>query len=123
MYSIEQVQRLQLDEEYLGLEEDKYCLVSLFGRKLTYADVENQCNFAILQIIRALENNYIDGATANTLINTLETYEFSKDMLGVENTINKINKEIIEGYLRIPYFNSLCIKCDDLYDYVRGANY
>lgn len=119
MYSIEQVQRLQLDEEYLGLEEDKYCLVSLFGRKLTYADVENQCNFAVLQIIRALDNNYIDGATANTLINTLETYEFSKDMLGVENTINKINKEIIEGYLRIPYFNSLCIKCDDLYDYVR----
>lgn len=119
MYSIEQVQRLQLDEEYLGLEEDKYCLVSLFGKKLTYQDVENQCNFAILQIIRALEENYIDGNTANTLINTLETYEFTKDMLGAEQTINKINKEIIEKHLKTPYFNSLCIKCDDLYDYIR----
>lgn len=119
MYSINQVQQLQTNPQYLEQEENRYCLISLIGKQLTNKDVENQCNFTILQIIRALQNNNIDKHKANTLINTLETYEYTTNMLGPEKTIQKINKEIIETHLNTPYFNSLCIECEDLYDHVK----
>ena len=117
MYSINQVQQLQTNPQYLKQEENRYCLVSLIGKQLTTTDIENQCNFAILQIIRALQNKNITPQKANQLINTLETYEYTQDMLGPQKTIEKINKEIIEQNLNTPHFHSLCIKCDDLYDY------
>lgn len=117
MYTLNQIHQLQTDNQYLTQEENKYCLVSLIGKTLTTQDVTNQCNFTILQIIRALQNKNINKKTANFLINTLETYEYTTDMLGPDRTIQKINKEIIEQQLNTPHFHSLCIKCDDLYDY------
>lgn len=116
MYSIEQVKSLQRNEEYLKSEEEKYCLVSLEGKTLTTKDVENQCNFCVLQILNAYKKNYINSKKANDLLNMVETYEYTLDLLGPEKTIEKLNKEIISDNLNTPFFNSLCILCDDLYD-------
>lgn len=116
MYSIEQIKALQINDEYMHQEEEKYCLVSLEGKELKFKDVENQCNFCILQILNAYKKEYISSKKANDLINMVETFEYTTDLLGVEKTIQKLNKEIISDNLNTPFFNSLCVLCDDLYD-------
>ena len=115
MYSINQIKRLQLDDEYYEEENEKYCLVSLQGRFLIESDASNQANFCILQILKAYKENKIEKRYANFLINKVEAIEYSVDMLGVDIVIKKLNKEIIEEELHIPFFNSLCIRCDDIY--------
>lgn len=116
MYSIEQIKRLQLDEDFYEQEGDKYCLVSLIGKDLTPNDVENQANFCILQIINYLKKDFLTGKKANYLINKIDAFEYSLDLLGPEKVIEKINKEIIEEELHIPHFNSLCVLCGEIYD-------
>lgn len=116
MYSISQIKELQKNGDYLKQEEEKYCLVSLEGKTLTNKDVENQCNFCVLQILNAYKKDYISPKKANDLINMVETFEYTTDLLGVEKTISKLNKEIITDNLNTPFFNSLCVLCEDLYD-------
>ena len=116
MYSIEQIRRLQTDNDFYKEEGDKYCLVSLIGKDLSLKDVENQANFCILQIIRALKKDFITSKRANYLINKIDVLEYSVDMLGPEKIIQKLNNEIVQDELHIPHFNSLCVICDDLYD-------
>ena len=116
MYSIDDIKRLQMDDDFYETETDKYCLVSLMGKEITQKDVENHANFCILEIIDALKKNYLSGKRANDLINKIDAFEYSIDLMGPEKVIFKMNKEIIEEELHIPHFNSLCIICDDLYD-------
>lgn len=116
MYSIEQIKRLQTDDNFYQDEGDKYCLVSLIGKDLTHNDVENHVNFCVLQIIRALKKEYITGKKANYLINKIDALQYSLDLLGPEQVILKLNKEIIEEELYIPHFHSLCVICEDIYD-------
>ena len=115
MYSINEIQRLQLDNEFYEEENEKYCLVSLQGKILTNTDVLNQANFCILQTLKAYKEEKIEKNYANFLINKIEAIEYSIDMLGAEIVIKKLNKEIIEEELHIPFFNSLCVRCDDIY--------
>ena len=115
MYSINQIQRLQLDNEFYEEENEKYCLVSLQGKILTNTDVSNQANFCILQVLKAYKEKKIEKKYANFLINKIDAIEYSIDMLGAETVIKKLNKEIIEEELHIPFFNSLCVRCDDIY--------
>lgn len=117
MYSISDVNRLQTDDEFFKSENEKYCLVSLRGKQITLKDVENQCNFCILTILTHYKKGFIEGHQANHLINVLETFEYSVDLLGPDTVINKINKEIISEQLNTPYFDQLCVLCDDLYDF------
>lgn len=118
MYSMTEIKRLQIDKDYREKEENRYCLVSLQGKELSKKDIENQCNFCILQILNAYEKEYITAREANLLIETVETYEYTYDLLGPDKTISKLNKEIISDSLNTPFFNSLCVLCDDLYDSV-----
>ena len=115
MYSINEIQRLQLDNEFYEEENEKYCLVSLQGKILTNTDVLNQANFCILQTLKAYKEEKIEKNYANFLINKIEAIEYSIDMLGAEIVIKKLNKEIIEEELHIPFFNFLCVRCDDIY--------
>lgn len=117
MYSMNEIHRLQTDEEFFIQENEKYCLVSLDGKDISLDDVKNQCNFIILTIITHLKRNFINPIKANRLIEELDALEYSASLIGFERTIKKINKEIVEGQLRTPYFNQLCIVCDDLYDF------
>ena len=116
MYSIEQIKRLQTNEEFLTSEMERYCLVSIIGKQLTKKDVENQANFCILQTIDALKEELLTPYEANNIINKIDAFEYAEDMLGAKRVIEKLNKEIIEDELKIPYFNSLCVVCDDIYD-------
>lgn len=116
MYSMNEIKRLQVDKEYREQQEDNYCLVSLQGKKLSKKDVENQCNFCILQVLNAYEQEFISARNANFLIETIETYEYTYDLLGAEKIISKLNTEIISEALNTPFFNSLCVVCSDLYD-------
>lgn len=116
MYNMQQITELQKNDEFFKKEGDKYCLVSIMGKSLSEKDVENQANFCILQIIDAYKKNYLTPKQANDLINKVDVFEYSIDMLGPEKVIQKINKEIIEAELHIPHFNSLCVKCGDIYD-------
>lgn len=116
MYSIEQIKRLQIDEDFYESEGDKYCLVSLAGKELSSKDVSNQANFCVLQVIRALKKDFLSSKEANDLINKIDVFEYSVDLLGPEKVIFKMNKEIVEKALHIPHFNSLCVLCGDLFD-------
>ncbi len=111
-----EIKRLQTDKEYRQQQEDTYCLVSLQGKNLSKKDVKNQCNFCVLQILNAYEQDFITARNANFLIEKVEAYEYTYDLLGAEKIIEKLNKEIISDSLNTPFFNSLCIMCDDLYD-------
>ena len=116
MYSIEEVKRMQSDEDFFYQEGEKYCLVSLFGRELTFDDVENQSNFCILQVIDAYKKNFLSSKEVNYIINKIDLFNYSKDLLGPERVIDKLNKEIIEEELHIPHFNSLSVICEEVYD-------
>lgn len=116
MYSIEQIKLLQQNEDYFLQEGDKYCLVSLIGKNLSLKDVENQSNFCVLQILNALKKNYISPSKANELINKVDAFEYTTDLLGPRKIIEKLNREIIEEELHIPHFNSLCVICGEFYD-------
>lgn len=116
MYSMADIKRLQVDSQFRENQENKYCLVSLQGKTLSKEDVENQCNFCILQVLNAYENKYISSREANVLIETIETYEYTYDLLGPDKIISKLNKEIMSDSLKTPFFNSLCVVCEDLYD-------
>lgn len=117
MYSIDEIKRLQLDNDFYESEGERYCLVSLYGKDLTSKDVENQANFCVLQIIRALKKNFLSGEEANSLINKVDALEFSEDLLGPSQVIGKLNKEIVEEGLHTPHFNSLCVLCEEVYDF------
>lgn len=116
MYTLQQIKALQTNNDFFISEGDKYCLVSMIGRELSKEDVNNQANFCILQIIDAYKKNYLTSSQANDLINKVDVFEYSTDLLGPKKVIYKINKEIIEDSLHIPHFNSLCVLCGDLYD-------
>ena len=116
MYSIDEIKRLQLDEDFYEEEGDKYCLVSLIGKDISSKDVENHANFCILQIINSLKKNYLTAKKANDLINKIDAFEYSIDLLGPDKIVLKMNKEIIEDELHIPHFNSLCVLCGEVYD-------
>ena len=119
MYSMSDIKRLQLDDDFYQSENDKYCLVSfsyITEQVLTKVDLKNQANFCVLQTIRAYKEEKIDKNRANFILNKIDALEYSEDMLGVEATINKLNKEIIGEELHIPFFNSLCVECGDLFD-------
>ena len=65
MYSISQIKKLQVDEDYYSAESNKYCLTQNFIKdNLTFQDVENHCNFCILRIL----NDYKNGMTPNPCI-------------------------------------------------------
>lgn len=115
MYTIEEIKKLQYDEEFRIDEGDRYCLVSPQGKEITEDIVHNQANFCILQTINAYREQYIDSNRANFIINKIDAIVYSLDMLGSELVIYKLNKEIIEDELYTPHFNYLCISCDDLY--------
>lgn len=112
---METIINLQKDEKLLEKEGDKYCLVSLESKhSFSKKDVENQSNFAVIEIITAYKRGFITGDEANTLINKIDTYEFSYDLLGPEKTIQKLNYEIIGEGLKMPSFHYLCVECDSL---------
>lgn len=116
MYTIEEIARLQMSESFRESEGDKYCLISLQGRELSIKDAHNQANFCILQVINAYKDNKIDKNNANRIINKIDALVYSLDMLGADKVIYKLNKEVIEEELHIPFFNSICVLCEDLYD-------
>lgn len=118
MYSINDIQRLQLDENFYSEESNKYCLTQNFIKEnLTFKDVDNQCNFCILRILNDYKNGFLSKEEANDLINKIDAFEYSKDLLGAAKVIDKLNKEIVQDSLHLPYFNQLCVICDDLYDF------
>ena len=56
---METIINLQKDEKLLEKEGDKYCLVSLESKySFSKKDVENQANFAVIEIITAYKRNY-----------------------------------------------------------------
>lgn len=118
MYSIDQIKRLQVDEDYYSTESNKYCLTQNFVKdNLTFQDVENHCNFCILRILNDYKNGFLSSDDANELIDQIDVFEYSKDLLGAPKVIDKLNREIIQERLHLPYFNQLCVKCDELYDF------
>lgn len=116
MYSINDVKRMQQDEDYFFEQNERYCLISLSNRELDFDDVENQANFCILQTINAYKNGYLSPKDVNRIINKIDVFNYSKDLLGPDKVIDKLNKEIIEEELHTPHFNSLCIPMEEIYD-------
>lgn len=115
MYSLSEIRKLQLNNEFYEEETDKYCLVSLQNKYLKEEDLKNQANFCVLQTIRAYKEKKIDKFRADFILNKIDAIEYSEDMIGIDMAIQKLNKEIIGDELHIPFFNSLCVRCDDLY--------
>lgn len=115
MYTIDEIKQLQIDEDFFISEGDRFCLVSPKGKELTGQIMENQAKFCVLQTLSAYKDKKINKNQANFIIDKIDSFVYSVDMLGVEKVIEKLNKEIVEDELHIPFFNSICIDCDDLY--------
>lgn len=116
MYTISEIQKLQLDRDFYESEVDKYCLIKFKTQTFTTSDLENHVRFCVLQTIRAFSENKIDKNTANHILNKIDALQYSEDMLGVDRVVQKLNKEVIGGALHIPFFDLICVKCEDLYD-------
>lgn len=115
MYTMSEIRRLQLDEEFRIDEGDKFCLVRPEGTEITTHIVNNQAKFCILQTINAYKEHIINKDKANFIINKIDAILYGIDMLGNKKVIEKLNKEIIGEELFTPHFNYLCVSCDDLY--------
>ena len=115
MYTIDEIKQLQWDEEFFISEGDRFCLVSPKGKELNGQIMENQAKFCVLQTLRAYKDGKVNKNQANFIIDKVDTIVYGVDMLGVKRVIEKLNKEVIEEELHIPFFNSICIDCDDLY--------
>lgn len=122
MYTQNEIKLLQIDKKYRNAEEDRFCLVTMPFRDLTKQDVENQAKFCVLQVLDTYRDKKINSNDANRIINKIDALLYAHDMLGSQRIIEKLNKEIIEEELRLPYFNSLVIECDDLNDDFKSAN-
>ena len=116
MYSIDDVKRLQKDNDFFYEEGEKYCLISYQGRDLSLDDVENHCNFCIFQTIDAYKKGFLTPKDVNRIINKIDVFNYSKDILGADKVIFKLNQEIIGEELHTPHFNSLCVPMEELYD-------
>lgn len=122
MYTQNEIKLLQIDKKYRNAEENRFCLVTMPFRDLTKQDVENQAKFCVLQVLDTYRDEKINSNDANRIINKIDALLYAHDMLGSQRIIEKLNKEIIEEELRLPYFNSLVIECDDLNDDFKSAN-
>lgn len=117
MYSKTEIDRLKISENFLDEEENRYCIVALQGnRKLTVQDVHNHANFCILQLVRAYRNKNINVYDFDRILDKIDLFIYAIDMLGPNQVIDKLNKEVIGEEFHIHYFNSLCVVCEELYD-------
>ena len=117
MYLKSEIDKLKLNDTFYENEGDKYCIVNLHqGYKVTSKDIHNHANFCILQLVRAYRENKIESYMFNKILDKIELFVYAEDILEHRQIIDKLNKEIIEEEFHIPYFNSLCILCEDLYD-------
>ena len=115
MYNIEEIKRLQIDEDFFIDEGDRFCLVSPLGREITSQIISNQAKFCVLQTLSAYKENKIDKKRANFIINKIDAIVDSIDLLGCQRVVEKLNNEIINEELQVPHFNYICILCDELY--------
>ena len=71
-------------------------------------------NFAILQIVVALQEHYIDDTTASWIYDKIDAYVDSAELLGIMRVIAKINEEILNDMLNLKVpVKFLVYKCTE----------
>lgn len=113
--SLEEIKRLQYDPDYLLEVSESICLIEFDADRINQRVFTTHINFVIVQIIISLNKEFIDGRLANHLLNKVDALFDSTDMLSFERIIQKLNSEIVEDMLGMPYFNKMAVMCDDLY--------
>lgn len=61
----------------------------------------HHANFAILQIVIALQGHYIDDMTASWIYDKIDAYVDSAELLGIMRVISKINDEILNDMFNL----------------------
>ena len=114
-FGIEEIKLLQIDTNYLNNIMESICLVEFDPQLVDDTTLNIHANFIIIEIILALQNDFIDDRTANHLINKVDALCDSVDMLTRERIIEKLNIEIVQDELRTPHFHKIAIMCDEIY--------
>lgn len=114
MYSINQIERLQIDPHYFKKETEEYCLVPFRENNLSFSDVELYCNFCIQRVIHDYNLNLLTDTEASDILDEIEVFEYSTDLLGELKTIEKLRDEILLEKLHLEDFNYLVVRCDTL---------
>lgn len=114
-FSVQDVKNLQYHGDVLDELVERICLVEFDPQLVNEQNFIVHTNFIMLEILLYLRNDFLDKTTANHLLNKVDALYDSVDMLSMERIIQKLNSEIVEDMLGIPYFNKIAIKCDDLY--------
>ena len=116
MYTMNEIIRLQNDEDFLEQELNRFCLVEKKTEKIDSTIVSNQAKFCVLQVIGDYKQNKITRERANYIINKVDAIIYAEDMLGSQRIVEKLNKEVIGDELYVPFFDAVCIECGKLYD-------
>lgn len=113
--TIEEIKKLQYDPSFLSEVSESICLIEFDSDRINQRTFISHVNFVILQIIISLKKDFIDNGLANHLLNKVDALYDNTDLLPYERIMQKLNTEIVEDMLGIPYFNKMAIICDDLY--------
>lgn len=114
-YSLEDIKGFQYNQTALKEAIEHICLVEFESSLINDSIFTIHINFVILEILQALKKQYIDAKTANFLLNKVDALYSATDLLSQEIIIKKLNSEIIEDFLGVPYFNKLAVNCDEYF--------
>ena len=112
-YTIEDIKNLQYNQNILNDAINSICLLEFDSDLVNERTFIVHTNFVMLEILMALKKDFIDGVLANQLLNKVDALYDSTDLLSREVIIQKLNSEIIEGMLGVPFFNKIAVLCDE----------
>ena len=111
---VEDIHRMRADPAYLDEVYESMCLLEFNTEHVNEKNFIVHVNFVMVSILIALKKDYIGGSLANHLLNKVDALYDSTDMLPFERIIQKLNSEIVEDMLGVPYFNKIAIMCDEI---------
>lgn len=114
-YNLDDIKGFQYNNMALEKAIDEICLVEFDADLINDITLDTHTNFIMLEILRALKKQYIDAKTANFLLNKVDALYSATDLLSQEKIIKKLNSEVIEEFLGVPYFNKLAVNCDQYF--------
>lgn len=113
--TLDDIRQLQINPQYLDTMAEDICLVEFDPQLVNNKTFVVHTNFIMIEILLALRKDFIDKNMANHLLNKVDALFDSTDVLTMERIIEKLNIEIVQDMLGVPYFHKIAILCDDLY--------
>lgn len=104
LYSMSDIQLMIVNDNTYLDEIELYDILEPSDNLKTSENLYPFCNTVILEALYRLKEKTISDKDFNDILNMIDTYVYSVDLLGLPNVYNKINNEIVVEMLRSQPF-------------------